>query len=203
MTAPHATPTSLPANPFATRFTQPGALPPCDASGMPIDVAAMAARLPSAGGALAIVAPHGHGKTTLLVAMLGELAAAGRPTILRRIGSWGDAWRLLVTVGFGGGGTVIGVDGWDALAKPARAAIRVLAGLRGQTLIVTAHAPCGLAELARPQTSAALLSALVGRLPAHAGVIEAADIDEAFLRHGGNLRDALFDLYDRFERRIR
>lgn len=203
MTAPHATPTSVPANPFATRFTQPGVLPPCDAGGMPIDVAALAAGLPPAGGALAIVAPHGHGKTTLLVAVLGALAAAGRPTVLRHIRSWDDAWRLLATVCVGGGGTVIGVDGWDALAKPARAAIRLLAGLRRQTLIVTAHAPCGLPELARPKTSPALLAALVGRLPAHAGVIDATDIDEAFLRHGGNLRDALFDLYDRFERRIR
>ena len=40
-------------------------------------------------------------------------------------------------------------------------------------------------------------------LPSHGGTIAPGDVDTAFHRHGGNLRDALFDLYDCFERRIR
>lgn len=203
MTAPPDTPArSLPANPFATRFTQPGVLPPCDAEGAPIDVAAVAASLPPT-GALAIVAPHGHGKTTLLMALLRDLATAGRPTTLHRVARWRDAWRLPVRVAFARRGGVIGIDGWDAVPQPVRAVVCMLARLRHQTLLVTAHVSCGLRELARPRTSARLLAALVGRLPPHGGVIDSDDVDAAFQRHHGNLRDALFDLYDRFERRIR
>lgn len=203
MTAvPDAPARSLPSNPFATRFTQPGVLPPCDPEGMPIDVAALAAGVPHA-GALAIVAPHGHGKTTLLLAVLRDIGRAGRPTSLHRIATWRDAWRLPAGVAVARNGGVIGVDGWDAVPKPVRSVVCLLTRLRRQTLLVTAHAPCGLPELARPHTSARLLAALVARLPSHGGRIAPDEIDAAFQRHGGNLRDALFDLYDHFERRIR
>ncbi|MFM8734095.1 MAG: hypothetical protein ACKOC8_02730 [Pirellulales bacterium] len=193
----------LPANPFATRFTQPGMLAPCDADGFPIDTAAVAAGLPSAAAALAIIAPHGHGKTTLLLALLQEASALGRPVALRRIGSWGDACRLLGAVALGQRGGIIGIDGWDAVPGALRLAVRVLAGLRRQTLLVTAHSPCGLPELARLRTSSRLLAALVDRLPPHGGVIGPDDVAEAYANHSGNIRDALFDLYDRFERQIR
>jgi hypothetical protein len=48
-----------------------------------------------------------------------------------------------------------------------------------------------------------LLTAIVARLPANAGLITPADLADAFARHRGNLRDALADLYDRFEHRAR
>jgi hypothetical protein len=47
------------------------------------------------------------------------------------------------------------------------------------------------------------LTAIVARLPANAGLITPADLADAFARHRGNLRDALADLYDRFEHRAR
>jgi hypothetical protein len=40
-------------------------------------------------------------------------------------------------------------------------------------------------------------------LPDHGGLITGDDIDDACRRHAGNLREALYDLYDRFERRAR
>jgi len=55
----------------------------------------------------------------------------------------------------------------------------------------------------RCETSARLFAALVERLPDHGGRIDAADVADAFARHGGNLRESLYDLYDRFECRIR
>lgn len=199
---PHAPCRSLPSNPFATRFTQPGMLPPCDPEGVPIDVAVLAASLPAA-AAVAIVAPHGHGKTTLLMAVLRDVAGLGRPASLHRIATWEDAWRLPARVALAPAGGVFGVDGWDAVPRPVRAVVCLIGRVRRQTLVVTAHVPCGLPELARPRTSARLLVALVDRLPSHGGTIAPGDVDTAFHRHGGNLRDALFDLYDCFERRIR
>jgi hypothetical protein len=55
----------------------------------------------------------------------------------------------------------------------------------------------------RCSTSAGLLAAIVARLPDHGGRIADADVVAAFARHGGDLRESLYDLYDRFEQQIR
>jgi hypothetical protein len=60
-----------------------------------------------------------------------------------------------------------------------------------------------LPRLLECRTSPGLLATLVARLPESGDVIGTADVDEAFSRHSGNVRDALYDLYDRFERRSR
>ena len=48
-----------------------------------------------------------------------------------------------------------------------------------------------------------LLRAIVAALPDHGGLIQDEDLTAAFARHGGNLRESLSDLYDRFEERAR
>ena len=48
-----------------------------------------------------------------------------------------------------------------------------------------------------------ILNAVVGCLPSHGGIIQEDDCEDAFRKSSGNLREALLDLYDRFERRIR
>jgi len=52
-------------NPFATRHTRPGGVPPLDDDGRPRDLEGLLARLGSMPAA-AIVGPHGTGKSTLL-----------------------------------------------------------------------------------------------------------------------------------------
>lgn len=193
----------LPSNPFSTRFTRPGSIAPLDASGQPVDLAALVDRLPRPGGCSAITAPHGHGKTSLLIALLDYASAAGRPTALARVGSPYDAWRVLAVVARTAPHTVVGIDGWDGLWCAVMPVVRLVAACRGASLLVTTHRPGRLPILARCETSQGLLSAIVDRLPHHGGFIDAADIDDAFDRHGGNVRESLYDLYDRFERRIR
>lgn len=187
-----------PGNPFATRFTRPGAVPPLDARGRPLDVAALIAQLPCRGPA-AIVAPHGHGKTTLLVAIAAAVAAAGRPVQLVRVRRWADAVAALAAVVAAPAGGLVCIDGWESLGPgcwPLRQAARRL----GRRLLVTSHGPAGMPVLWRCDTSPELLRAIIARLPDHGGRIVAEEIDAAFRRHAGDLRATLYDLYDRYER---
>jgi len=54
-------------NPFATRFTRPGQLPPFDAAGKRIDLDALLALAGRIRRAV-IIGPHGSGESTLLAA---------------------------------------------------------------------------------------------------------------------------------------
>ena len=64
-------PTVGESNPFATRFTRAGALPPLNDDGSPFDAAAVLATLEEAAGCGAFVGPHGSGKSTRLQACAG------------------------------------------------------------------------------------------------------------------------------------
>ncbi|MGI9177832.1 MAG: hypothetical protein ACR2IT_08250 [Pirellulales bacterium] len=196
-----ATTNRLPSNPFSTRFTRPGMLPPLDQEGVPVDVGRLLAGLHA--GGLAIEGPHGHGKTNLLHAVLAAAVAAGRPTGFFRIGSQDWGWRALFLIGRARPETVVGIDGWELLSPGLAGLLRVAATCRRATIVATTHGPARMPVLARCETSPRLLAAIVDRLPAHGGCIAKTDIDEAFHRHEGNVREALYDLYDRFERRVR
>lgn len=187
-----------PGNPFATRFTRPGAVPPLDCRGRPLDVAALTARLRTLPAA-AIVGPHGHGKTTLLLAIAAAWAADGLPVALVRVRGWADVLKALATIARAAADALVCIDGWESLG-PGRWPLRRIARLLGRKLVVTSHGPAGLPLLHACDTSHKLLRAIVGHLPDHGGRIEAADVTTAFARHGGDLRESLCDLYDRYER---
>jgi hypothetical protein len=176
-------------------------LPPLDAAGVPIDAGQLLARLRP--GGMAIEGPHGHGKSTLLRAVLSQAALAGRPTSLHRVG--GRAWvrRILCAIASARPGAVVGIDGWELLPVGMACLLGTAATCRRATLVVTTHGPGRLPVLARCETSPRLLAALVDLLPPHGGRILPEDIEAAFRRHGGDVREALYDLYDRFERRVR
>jgi len=187
-----------PGNPFATRFTRPGTVPPLDRRGRPLDVAALAARLRTLAAA-AIVGPHGQGKTTLLVAIAAAWAADGLPVSLVRVRGCADVLPALATIARAAADALVCIDGWESLGL-GRWPLRQAARLLGRTLVVTSHGPAGLPVLHVCDTSRELLHAIVGHLPDHGGRIDAADVTAAFERHGGDLRESLCDLYDRYER---
>jgi hypothetical protein len=197
-----APPGRLPTNPFATRFTRPGALQPLDERGEPVDAVRLLCRLVP-GRVVAIEGPHGHGKSTLLAAIMEAAHAAGWHATTVRVRSPLDAWRPIITAIMAPKGGLVGCDGWERAAPGTAAIVRLVAAGRGLRVIVTTHRPAGLQVLACCGTTLRLLSALVSRLPDHGGLISAVDIADAFDRHAGNLREALYDLYDRFERRAR
>jgi Mrp family chromosome partitioning ATPase len=140
-------------NPFATRHTRPGAVPPLDPAGAPLDIGVVLVAL-ERHRRVAIVGPHGTGKSTLLAALADTLAADRRPAEVVKLRRLRDALLLLGAVG-------------------------------------------------RGADDATLLTAIVARLPDHDALITGDDLSDAFARHGENLRDALGDLYDRYELRSR
>jgi hypothetical protein len=188
-----------PRNPFATRYTRPGAIPPLDTGGRPLDLESLAKAL-SAAGAAALQGAHGHGKTTLLVALADTLAAAGRRVRVLRMRGVREAWEAVVALAVEPAETAVFVDGWERLGVGGRA-LAALARHRRGPLLVTAHAPVGLPVLRHCTTSVAMLRAIVARLPDHGGLIDDDDVARAFHRHGGDLRESLADLYDRVEGR--
>jgi len=201
MLQPEFSSDARPSNPFATRYTRPGVIPPLDRHGVPLDVATLAARF-DAVTAAAIEGPHGHGKSTLLFALAATLHAAGRPVGIVRIRDWHGALKAGIAIATAPRRTAIFVDGWERLGLMA-GPLRLMARLLQRRLLVTSHRPAGLPVLWTCATTPALLRAVVARVPDHGGVVNETDIDAAFQRHGGNVREALSDLYDTIERRSR
>lgn len=190
-------------NPFATRHVQPGRLRPLSATAAEQDLPAAIAAIQAAGGSAAIVGPHGTGKSTLLRALAAEFAAAGRLAGLVQLRRGRDALAVFRLLGRAAAGTTACLDGWEQLGPAGRLGARFLARLRGCHLVVTSHRRTSLPLHLMTSTSLALLETIVAALPDHGGLIERADLADAFDRHGGNLRESLADLYDRFEIRAR
>lgn len=190
-----------PTNPFATRHTRPGQIPPLDERGDPRDLAGLLAELRRQGGSAAIIGPHGTGKSTLLAAMVATLAAAGDDVQNLRIRRRRDLIAVLASLAAAAGGGVLGIDSWEVLGRVAGRLVVLLARLRRVRLIVTSHRATPLPTLIKTRATPAVLAAIVRRLPADGGLLEPADLKHAFSRHRGNLREALADLYDRVEER--
>lgn len=201
-------------NPFATRHTRPGRVEPLDGHGHPRDVAALLDRLAALGGRAAICGPHGSGKTTLLEHVSQSLEARGRVVERVRLRAWrdgaaaaaGDVVAVFRAILLCSACGTVCVDGWEQMGAAAMAAT-ALARVRGCGLVVTTHRAPRLPLLVACDTSPALLAGIVRRLPGHAswggGVIRDADLEAAFSRHGGDIRESLYELYDRFEERRR
>jgi energy-coupling factor transporter ATP-binding protein EcfA2 len=191
------------ANPFASRHVRPGRLRPLTADAQEHDVRALVATIDEAGGSAAIVGPHGSGKSTLLAALAAELQAEGRLVGILQVRSLRDLPAAVRMVATAGSGSTACLDGWERLGRLGSRVVRTIAWVRGCHLMATSHRPVGLAVTLSTSTSPQLLAAVVAALPEHGGLIIDSDLREAFARHGGNLRESLSDLYDRFEERAR
>jgi hypothetical protein len=194
-------------NPFSTRHTRPGCLPPLDAAGRPLDIARLLARFLATRGA-AIVGRHGSGKSNLLRHLAVAAAAAGVRVERVRLQSRRDALRAWAAIRAAGKSGVVCIDSWERAGPVAGLVLVVLARAVGCRLWVTAHRPAAwLRTLVRCETTSRLLEALVAQLvdPSRGGAVAvgAADVEAAFATHDGDIREALYELYDRFEVRWR
>lgn len=186
-------------NPFATRYTRPGAVPFFFPPGA--DAKQLVARLRSNDWWGEIVGPHGSGKSTLLCALIPEMNHAGRRTRLialhdgqRRLGV--DLGREIARES----NAVVIVDGYEQLSLASRIRLKRFCRRRRCGLVVTSHRPTGLPLLFRTTTSPKLAEEIVRYLlGGHAALLDAATLDRCFARHGGDLRETLFELYDWYE----
>jgi len=190
-------------NPFVTRFTRPGRIESLDVTGRPVDLGELLDRLRGLGGTAAIVGPHGSGKSTLLAHLAAAIERRGERVPRVRLHSWRHArWVWNAIQDAAAGGTVC-VDSWECLDVASRSVLRLAARVSGCGLLVTSHRASGMPELVRCGTSERLLRAIVRSLPGHdrwhGKLIQEFDIEAAFAMHGGNLRESLYELYDRFE----
>lgn len=150
-------------------------------------------RLAALGWRAAIVGPHGRGKTTLLEDLAPRLEARGFRT--RMLTLWDDHPRLssedqarLRDLGprdfvLLDGAEQLGRLSWHFLKRRCR---------RAGGLLITSHRPGLLPTLLECDTSPELLAGIVRELG-----VEVSDAETLFARHGGNLRNALRELYDR------
>jgi len=141
----------------------------------------------------ALVGPHGHGKTTLLEELASRLTAFRVVTItlrrdLRRRRRLD--WRRLRGLG---PADFLLLDGADLLGRLAWLRVRWCCRRAGG-LVITSHRPGLLPTLLVCATTPDLLAGIVCELAGESTKVE----EELFARHGGNLRAALREMYDRY-----
>jgi hypothetical protein len=151
----------------------------------------------------AIVGPHGTGKSTLLAMLVPAIEAVGRRSVV--VGLRDGQRRLPLSrreLQNLGPTDVLVIDGYEQLGSYSRWRLPKQSRRRGLGLLVTAHSACNLPVLWRTEPSLALVEELINHcLPPHGGLINRQDVEAAWQRHAGNVREVFFALYDQFEAR--
>lgn len=205
-------------NPFATRWVRPGALPYSFSSG--IDSAHLVQQMRESHWRGAIVGPHGSGKSTLLATLIPAIEDADIPVLLiklvdgdrhlpddsrRQIQQLIRARSLETNERIEFPKCILVIDGYEQLGLISRWRVTRMCRRNHSGLLITAHDDRrvgGKPIIFRTQPALATVQFLVDRmLPAHGGAIQPDDVDAAFTRHGGNVREAFFELYELFEKR--
>lgn len=146
----------------------------------------------------AIVGPHGSGKTTLLEQLAQQLEQLGfRPEIIRLTGETGmkdkeklpERLRQIVRPGF------VLLDGAEQLSTRHWLPIRAAAG-GAAGFVVTVHRVSRLPTVFECDTDPELLEDLVEELTG--ATLPPGEATTLLARHHGNIRDALWELYDRW-----
>lgn len=155
-------------------------------------------RLQRLGWRAAIVGPHGSGKTTLLEALAEQLRQRGFETCRLRLSEAhprfapGECDNFLRDLHAGrivllDGAEQMGHWAWRRFERHTR---------DGGGLIITTHRPGRLPTLLTCETTPDLLGDVVRELLPNAPALSVATTRDLFFRHGGNLREALRELYD-------
>ena len=157
------------------------------------------ARLADMGGCGAIVGPHGSGKTTLLEDLAGRLQARGQTVcwirLNREVRAIPPAFWRAARPGLGSADALF-IDGAEQLTWLGWLRLRFLARRAG-ACVITTHRPGRLPTLWTCTTSPAVLCGVAERL----GVSLGPDLaTKVFQRQGGNIREALRELYDHWSR---
>jgi hypothetical protein len=153
-----------------------------------------------------ITGGHGTGKSTLLAALTPAIEGRGRLVLSTTLaaGQRHLPRRFLRSLARAAGLGVAAVDGVEQLYVWNRLALKRLCQTRRVGLVVASHHSTRLPRLYETAMDEARAWSVVQRLqdgfPPH---VRNDDLVARLARHSGNLREALFDLYDLYEERSR
>ena len=186
-------------NPFSTRRVRPGAIPfvfpPDENADMLVE------RLRQAGWCGQVVGDHGSGKSALLATLTPAIERAGRRVVI--VALHDGQRRMPPSVRRDAAldhAAVLIVDGYEQLSRWSRLRLKHLCRRRGAGLLVTAHHSVGLPLVYRTVVTPSLAEQIVAQLMhGRHGSLTSKEVSNCLSRHGGNLRETLFDLYDIYE----
>jgi hypothetical protein len=192
-------------NPFSTRFVKPGALhfhfQPGDSLSSVLEI------LRQTNWVGEIVGPHGSGKSTLVSEISSCFPQEKQMAqFLVRTGDrqWKCFSQIRKWIGEQSSGSLLIVDGMEQLNCFFR--WMIIRGCRQKRLgfLATAHRSIGLPTIITTTTSVDVFRRLVSQLISESSICFSADtIVEVFLRHQPNIREALFEMYDLAETKLR
>jgi molybdopterin-guanine dinucleotide biosynthesis protein len=187
-------------NPFATRFTRPGAIAFLFPDGETVQT--LVDRLQAQAWRGEIVGPLGAGKSTLLATLTEPLAAAGRKVIKAALHQGEsslpdilDDWRVWDAA------TQVIVDGYEQLSWWSRRQLAQRVRDRQAGLLVTSHAPTGLPTILTVVPRVESAWQVVQQLVPPSSVITRDDVEQTFAACQGNVREMLFQLFDLYQAR--
>jgi energy-coupling factor transporter ATP-binding protein EcfA2 len=187
-------------NPFATRFTRPGAIPYLFAEGE--STAMLVERLRSHDWCGQIIGQHGSGKSTLLAVLAPALEAAGRTVVSLALHQGQRQLPPLDRAALAPLAQLI-IDGYEQLSWWSRWRASSFCRRARAGLLVTAHSDVGLPTIYHTQPSEALAQRVVkSLLPAGEVAITSADVSAAFSEARGNVRETLFNLFDIYQQKM-
>jgi len=188
-------------NPFSTARVKPGAM----AFHFVGDTSAakLVAQLRENRWRGQIVGPHGSGKSTLLQALFPEIEAAGRE-VRCYIAKPNDSQLPMSTVDQAdwADSTQVVIEGYELLSRRNQKELDRVCRETQTGLLITCHKSQGLPTLFHTSMTVELAISLVEQLlPDDCEFITPADVRDSFSRHGQNLRELLFEMYDLYEQR--
>jgi len=153
-----------------------------------------------------ITGGHGTGKSTLLAALTPAIEARGR--LVKSITLVAGQRRLprafIMSLRHSAGLGVAVVDGMEQLHPWNRLRLRRFCRAQGAGLVVASHRWSHLPTLYETTVDETRAWSVVEQLQDGFPLrVEIEDLVQRLARHQGNLREALFDLYDLYEERSR
>jgi hypothetical protein len=187
-------------NPFSSCWTQPKNQAYQFPAGKSVDL--LISHLENQGWWGQVLGPHGIGKSTLLTTLAWELNRRGYDIKTHPLRATGRPHRLeFADSPTARHKTIVLVDGYEQLHPWSAWWLRTRCRWTGAGLLVTTHRPCSLPVLARLLPDLEIVQRLVAKLSQHTRTsVTRSVVKASYLAHRGNVREILFDLYDRHER---